>query len=263
MIQSGIEVLAYDNRAEALEGLPAASSNLELVGVCPVILLSLPNSKISRYVISELSSSLKQDQTIIDTTTGDPSEAEVLAKQLSDIGVHYLDATVGGNSKQVLKGDVIVLAGGPKEIFEPLKPLFDSFAKRTFHLGDWGAGSRMKLVLNLVLGLNRAVLAEALTLAEAYGFDLSQTLEVLKEGPAYSKVMDLKGDKMIRKEFSPDARLSQHLKDVRLILQESEKLGTIAPLSEIHRQLLEKAESQGHGEKDNSAVILSYQTPCE
>jgi 2-hydroxy-3-oxopropionate reductase len=116
----------------------------------------------------------------------------------------------------------------------------------------------MKLVVNLVLGLNRAVLAEGLSLARACGLDLAATLQVLRAGAAYSRVMDTKGHKMIAEEFQPQARLSQHLKDVRLILTEAERVGAVVPLSRLHRALLEEVEAGGWGEEDNSAVIRAF-----
>jgi 3-hydroxyisobutyrate dehydrogenase-like beta-hydroxyacid dehydrogenase len=124
-----------------------------------------------------------------------------------------------------------------------------------FHTGPSGSGARMKLVTNLVLGLNRAALAEGLALGEAIGFDPELTLRIMRRSPAYSRAMDVKGEKMIRSEFSPDARLSQHLKDVRLMLELGSHAGLPMFLSEAHRTVLEQAEAAGLGALDNSALI--------
>ena len=117
----------------------------------------------------------------------------------------------------------------------------------------------MKLVLNLVLGLNRAVLAEGLSFARSSGIDPALALEILKAGPAYSKAMDVKGQKMLSEDFTPEARLSQHLKDVRLILDQARQQGRMLPLSEVHRTLLEKAETAGYGAADNSAIVKAFE----
>ena len=124
-----------------------------------------------------------------------------------------------------------------------------------YHVGASGSAAKMKLVSNLVLGLNRAALAEALVFANAIGVDPASALEVLRGSMAYSRVMDVKGQKMLDEDFTVQARLSQHLKDVRLILAS----GVTLPLSETHRQLLEHAESMGLGEVDNSAIIKAIQ----
>ena len=116
----------------------------------------------------------------------------------------------------------------------------------------------MKLVVNLALGLNRAVLAETLSFARACEVSPTDALEVLKAGAAYSRVMDDKGDKMLHHDFTVEARLSQHLKDVRLILEAAARKHAKTPLSTVHRQLLESLEKSGYGDADNSAIIMAY-----
>ena len=115
----------------------------------------------------------------------------------------------------------------------------------------------MKLIVNLVLGLNRAVLAEGLALATACGMDGQQVLDVLRQGPAYSTVMDTKGSKMVLEEFAAEARLTQHLKDVQLIRQLGVENKHPLPLSQVHEKLLERAVQLGYGAADNSAVIMA------
>ena len=117
----------------------------------------------------------------------------------------------------------------------------------------------MKLVANLALGLHRAVLAETLTYARANDVSPTTALEVLKAGAAYSRVMDDKGEKMLHHDFSVEARLSQHLKDVRLILAEAAAKHAKTPLTEVHARLLEGLEKAGFGEADNSAIIMAYE----
>ena len=116
----------------------------------------------------------------------------------------------------------------------------------------------MKLVTNLVLGLNRAALAEGLAFAKALGLDGAEALQVLKASMAYSRIMDTKGEKMLRRDFAPQAKLSQHLKDVRLILQAGQETQARLPLSQLHSELLAAAETAGLGEADNSAIIAMF-----
>ena len=113
----------------------------------------------------------------------------------------------------------------------------------------------MKLVSNLVLGLNRAALAEGLAFAETLGLDQHGVLSVLQASAAYSRQMDTKGLKMIARNFVAQAKLSQHLKDVRLILEAAASHGLKLQLTDAHRQLLERAEAMDLGELDNSAII--------
>ena len=196
---------------------------------------------------------MKPGLIVIDTTTGDPAEMAALGADLAAQGIHYLDATISGSSVQLAAGDVLVMAGGDAAVFERCRDLFAKIGRDAVHTGPCGSGAKMKLVTNLVLGLNRAALAEGLVFADQLGVDGKQALDVLRRSMAYSRIMDTKGEKMLAHDFTPQAKLSQHLKDVRLMLAAS---SIPLPLSETHRELLEKAEALGFGEADNSAVIL-------
>jgi len=225
----------------------------EVFSRCEVVFLCLPHSGIVREVLSH--ATLKPGLIVIDTTTGDPAEMAALGIELASKGIHYLDATISGSSTQLANGDVLIMAGGEAAVFESCRELFAKLGRDAVHTGPCGSGAKMKLVTNLVLGLNRAALAEGLVFADELGVDGKQALDVLRRSMAYSRIMDTKGEKMLERDFTPQAKLSQHLKDVRLMLANS---SIPLPLSETHRQLLEKAESLGFGDADNSAVISAY-----
>jgi 3-hydroxyisobutyrate dehydrogenase-like beta-hydroxyacid dehydrogenase len=147
------------------------------------------------------------------------------------------------------------MVGGARDIFERNRELLAVFGERVYHLGPAGSGSRAKLAGNLVLGLNRAVLAEGLVFAERLGLDLPVFLDVLKNSPAYSAAMDAKGQRMLDGDFAPVSRVRQHLKDVELILEYARRCGQELPLSAVHHDLLARAVAAGDGELDNAAVI--------
>jgi 3-hydroxyisobutyrate dehydrogenase-like beta-hydroxyacid dehydrogenase len=239
-------------------GSPVESA-AAIAGASGTVLLSLPHSGVARVVVDEIRSSLPCGAIVVDTTTGDPTEMKALGKELSAHNVFYLDATVGGSSQQVRERDAIVMVGGDEKAFAACRPLFEAFAREAFHVGPCGSGATMKLVVNLVLGLNRAALAEGLAFARALQLDLVETLKVLRAGPAWSRAMDVKGEKMISERFEPQARLSQHLKDVRLILAAGAASGAKLPLSELHKSLLEVVEAHGFGAADNSAIIKAFE----
>lgn len=256
-------VVGYDIDAARREAFKRAGGEVAddiatIARRCKRIVLSLPTTKAVEQVIQDMEEALGPPAILIDTTTGDPVRVGELGKRLAGRGIGYLDATISGSSAQTARGDVVVMAGGRKTHFDVCRDIFDCFARSTFHLGDWGAGTRMKLVTNLVLGLNRAALAEGLTFAVANGLDAENALAVLSQSAAYSRVMDTKGRKMVDGDFSPQAKLSQHLKDVRLILEEASRHDAALPLTEIHRELLERAEAMGLGEADNSAIIRAF-----
>lgn len=260
---AGRRVVGFDPRDECRQRL--ADVGGEPVGspravfeVARTVVLSLPNSGAVREVVAEVGGAVR-GATIVDTTTGEPGATEATGRELAGAGCDYLDATLTGSSAQARAGEVVVTAGGPAEAFARAEPLFRLFASRWFHVGPWGSGARTKLVVNLVLGLNRAVLAEGLSFARRCGLDLDAVLEILKSGAAYSRAMDTKGAKMIAGDFAPQAKLSQHLKDVRLVLGEGERTGAALPLTALHEKLLTALADRGFGECDNSAVIRAFE----
>jgi 3-hydroxyisobutyrate dehydrogenase-like beta-hydroxyacid dehydrogenase len=268
LLHAGIPVVGHDINPDRCREFTAlggevARDNADVARRCRRIVVSLPDSRAVAAVVAELLPHLPPDSLLIDTTTGDPTETALLAEELAGHRIAYVDATVGGSSDQARKGEVIVLAGGAADDVADARDVLDSFARRVFHVGPCGSGARMKLVLNLVLGLNRAVLAEGLAFARACGVDPALALDVLRDGPAYSRVMDTKGEKMLSGDFRPQARLAQHLKDVRLILQSAGQRGAKTPFSELHRDVLQALVEAGCGELDNSAVIRWFEAHVE
>jgi 3-hydroxyisobutyrate dehydrogenase-like beta-hydroxyacid dehydrogenase len=262
-LRAGHAVVGFDvdparGRTLAELGGNLAASAREVARNCERLVLSLPDSVVVERVLEEMTTDLRAGHFIVDVTTGDPERTAALGAALALRGVRYLDATVAGSSEQARLGEVLVLVGGERADSEACADLFACYAKQWFHLGPWGGGARMKLVVNLVLGLQRAVLAEGLAFARAFGLDLDETLRVLQAGPTAARVMDVKGRKMIDRDFRPQARLSQHLKDVRLILAAAQRLGVKVPLSALHQELLDGLEKAGHGAEDNSAIVRVY-----
>lgn len=192
---------------------------------------------------------------IISVTTSDPDRIPAFAERCARQGVAYLDATVSGSSGQVRRGDSVMMVGGDAAAAERNSDFFDAIAKQWFHVGGSGAGARAKLVVNLVLGLNRAALGEGIAFAEKLGLDAGSMMGVLKASAAFSQVMNIKGERMLKRDYAPEGRLRQHAKDVTLILAQAQRLGMRLPLSRVHDELLQRAIADGDGDIDNAAVI--------
>ncbi len=222
---------------------------------CQRFLICLYTTDVVELVLGQMRDGLHPGQIVVDTTTGDPDRIVALGVQLGSRGIHYLDAPISGSSEQARRGEAVVIVGGDRESFESCADLWAVIGEKVIHAGPCGSGSKMKLISNLVLGLNRAALAEGLAFAEAIGVESAAALEVLRASMAYSRAMDVKGRKMVQSDFSVQARLSQHLKDVRLILKAAAAADIALPLSQTHRKLLEQAESAGLGDLDNSAIV--------
>jgi len=257
LLAGGFPVQVYNRTREKADALLArgATWSDNPLKECQRVIFSVYTTEQVVQVLEQMQAELREGQIILDTSTSDPQHTEALGNRLAKRGVDYLEAPFSGSSEQARNHAATALVAGPKTAFEECRELWDCLAAKTYYVGPWGNATKMKLVTNVVLGLNRAVLAEGLVFAEAIGLSREQALGVLLNSPAYSRTMDAKGPKMVKGDFTPEARLAQHIKDVRLILAEAERGGVSLPLSAVHLELLEQAETAGLGELDNSAII--------
>ena len=263
LLAEQFDVVGFDidsTKCEHLEQLggKALGSPAEVAEQVKRVVLSLPDTDVVIQVVEGTGGILEAKtlpRYIIDTTTGEPDETAALAQRLARRDIHFLDAPFSGSSQQVRDKEIIFMVGGDKTAFEECKDIFDALGEKVFYVGESGNGSKAKLASNLILGLNRLTLAEGLVFASKLGLDAQGFLELLKVTPAYSAAMDVKGKKMLDGDFTAQARLRQHHKDVSIILKYAEKAGQELPLSRVHLDVLKKAIDAGDGDLDNSAVI--------
>jgi len=224
LVAAGYPVIVHDLDPAKIEALvklgagraPAAD---QIAAGVDVIMLSLPNSHVVNDV---LMNSLKLFETgrkaliVVDTSTPDPDMSAQMAARLRERGIDMLDGTISGTSEMFAEKDAIFMVGGAEAAFKECEPIFLAASKEAFYMGANGAGANTKLVVNLVLSLNRMALAEGLTLAAKAGLDQAQALKVLKKSAAASRAMDQKGDRMVRRNFlKPASTLSTSYKDSR------------------------------------------------
>ncbi len=267
LLSQGLPLIGYDTdqkRVEAIvqEGAKAIHAPQRMAAQADVIILSLPNSHVVNEVVKEdlkLLETARQGLVLIDTTTADPIMSEALAMELEEKGIKMLDATISGTPKMCAERDITFMVGGDEKTFKEHESILSILGKQVFHLGKHGSGALMKLIVNLVLGLNRMVLAEGLSLGKKAGMDPQRLLQVLKKSAAYSRAMDMKGTRMIEEDFLPaEGKLGFHLKDVRLMLELGNRLNFPLVLSSMHAQALTSQVAKGRGEWDNAAIISFY-----
>lgn len=264
LLAAKFDVLGWDvspDRRDALAtiGGTVATGIDHVITNCHRVVLSLPSHDAVAAVLQSAIPALRPGQIVIDTSTGDPDAAVQQAALMALRGVQYMDATISGSSQQLRDRTAVFLVGGPEQSYRMCEDIFRQLSSKSYHVGAAGSGARMKLVTNLVLGLNRAALAEGLWFARSLGLDPHQTLFLLRESMSYSRIMDTKGEKMLQGDFTPQAKLSQHLKDVNLMLAAAADANVGLPLTDVHRQLLETAVQMGLGDLDNSAVLSAIE----
>jgi len=186
-----------------------------------------------------------------------------LARRLGDAatgkGFRFLDAPISGTSVMVARGDCTILVGGNPAWVQECRPVFDAIAARTAHVGAVGTASLVKLVINLLVGVNTAALAEALVLGKKGGISPASLLELLRESAGASKMAEVRGPLMVAESFEPQATLDLFLKDFRLMLDAGQRLGVPLPLTSIACQLATATIAAGRADQDLAAIVTTFE----
>jgi 3-hydroxyisobutyrate dehydrogenase-like beta-hydroxyacid dehydrogenase len=262
LVGAGFTVLGFDiepAKAAALRelGLEPAGSVADVARRCRRIILAVFSTDQVEDVTDQLASARRgvEKLLVLCTSTCDPDRIAALAPRVAERGIVFVDAPVSGTSEQVARGDGLGLTGGDRAAVDAAADVLDTLFPRHVHVGAPGDAGRAKLAVNLILGLNRLALAEGLVLAERLGLDTRAFLDVAKASAAYSQVMDVKGEKMVAGNYTPQGRITQSLKDVHLMHDQASRRGQTLPTTEVYAEILEACVRQGEGDRDNCAVI--------
>jgi len=256
LIAAGFGVIGFDiepTRNEQLLQIGGRVGSLpEIARDCDPIVIAVFSTDQAEDVVERSLVPAAAGKIVICTSTCDPDRLAALGARVAK-QLRFLEAPVSGTSAQVRQGDGVGLIGGDASIAQAAAPIFDTLFPRRFHIGK--IGGRAKLAVNLILGLNRLALAEGLVFAERLGLDETAFLHVARLSAAASQVMDTKGPKMVARDFAPEGRVRQTLKDARLMIEQAQKAGQELPLLTVHAAVLEACQRHGEGEQDNSIVI--------
>ena len=176
--------------------------------------------------------------------------------------VHWLDAPVSGGQVGAEAGTLTIMAGGTDEAFRRASPILHAVGARVNHMGPAGAGQVTKLANQLIVAQTIDAVAQALRMAELAGVDPAKVREALLGGFAESRILQLHGDRMVRRDFAPGGRAELQLKDVRLMCQLAESVGLDSPTLRNSLAQWEKfVHAEGHGDLDHSGLFLLYDRP--
>jgi 3-hydroxyisobutyrate dehydrogenase len=184
--------------------------------------------------------------------------AERLAELAHANGAAFVDAPVLGTKQPAEEGALVVLASGPDELRPRCAPVFEAIGSKTIWLGQAGAGSRMKLVLNSWLSALVVALAESVALARSLGQDPRRFLEIIEGGPLGVPYAQVKGSAMVEQSFPPSFPLRLAEKDVALVQEAAEQGGVELELAGAVRSAFARAAELGHGDEDMAAVVEAY-----
>lgn len=264
LAESGFPMAVYNrtaSKAEEVSGLGArvAASPADAAADVDLVLVSLADEHVVESLVwadDGVVSALKPGALLVDMSTVSPDFARASAERGAAMGLRVLDATVLGNPFHARSGDLRVMVGGAADDYAAALPVFEALGKQVLHCGTNGMGASMKLVLNLLMGIQMPAMAEALVFGEALGLERSAMLSLINGSGYSSPVMNFRCDLIEKRAFDFAAfKLGLMRKDVMLVLEEAHKHAVPMPVSEAAYSMLTAAKQQGLGDLDVSAIV--------
>lgn len=260
LIAGGYRVVGFDPNPAAVlafEDLGGTGATSAEVWQAPVILTAVFDTAQLSTVIASAPNGT--GAVLISTSTCDPEAMPDLFHLAKAKQIDLIEAPLSGTSKDLANGNAVFLLGGEAAVCDAQSGLFDVLGRAHHYLGEIGQGNRAKLAVNLVLGLNRAALAEGLVFAKGLGLDPAAFLSLLQVTAASSAVMAGKGPLMVNRDFSPLGRIAQSAKDFTLIREAGANAGQALPFTRTYLQMMQDCLDRGEGDLDNSAILLAIE----
>ena len=263
LLESGFEAFGFDVAGDRMDELQAAGgviadSPAAVAAECEVVITALPSVAALEEVVSGedgLVAGARPGLIVIEMSTFPLEAKEGARAALEPEGVVVIDAPVSGTGLQAAAAEVVIYASGDSNAIERMAPVFDAIGKETFDLGEFGNGSIMKFLANLLVSVHNLATAEAFVLGMKAGIDPQQILDVLSAGVGSSRIFEIRGPMMVANTYEPAAaRLKMFIKDVGVIGDFARSLEVPTPLLDASLPLYEQAVAAGLGEQDAAAL---------
>ena len=240
----------------------ACSSAQQVAQQADIIFMMLPDTPdVARVLFGEsgLAAGLIAGKTVVDMSSISPMETKDFAQKINAQGCDYLDAPVSGGQVGAKAASLTIMVGGPLAAFERLRPLFELMGKNITLVGGNGDGQTCKVANQIIVALNIAAVGEALLFASKAGADPAKVRQALMGGFAASRILEVHGERMIKRTFAPGFRIGLHQKDLNLALQGARALGVALPQTASAAQLMQVCSANGMQDLDHSALVRSLE----
>ena len=238
------------------------SSGKEVAGQSETVIVMVPDTPHVEAVLfgeNGVAEGLSQGQTVVDMSSISPLETKGFAKKIQDLGCAYMDAPVSGGEVGAKNAALTIMVGGDEKTFDAIKPLFELMGKNITLVGGVGDGQTCKVANQIIVALNIEAVAEALLFASKAGADPAKVREALMGGFASSKILEVHGERMIKRTFDPGFRIELHQKDLNLALSGARALGLSLPNTATAQQLFNACAARGGGAWDHSGMIKALE----
>jgi len=239
-------------------GAVACKTPAEVAQKADVIFTMVPDTPdVAKVLFGEggIASALGKGKTVVDMSSISPIETQEFAKKVEATGADWLDAPVSGGEVGAKAASLTIMVGGKDEVFARVQPLFALMGKNITHVGPAGAGQVTKVANQIIVALNIAAVGEALVFASKAGADPARVRQALMGGFAASRVLEVHGERMIKRTFNPGFRIKLHQKDLNLALQGAKALGVSLPNTAMTAQLMQAVAANGGEQLDHSALV--------
>ncbi|MFZ2219104.1 MAG: 2-hydroxy-3-oxopropionate reductase [Rhodoferax sp.] len=266
LIKAGHQLFVYTRGklpAEIAES--GATQCLDAKGVAEradLILIMVPDTPdVGEVLFGEkgVAKGLKAGKTVVDMSSISPVETKLYAQKIEAMGCHYLDAPVSGGDVGAKNAALSIMVGGKSEVFERVKPVFELMGKNIILVGGSGDGQTCKVANQIVVALTINAVAEGLLFAARAGADPAKVRAALMGGLATSRILDILGDRMVKRTFDPGFRIALHQKDLNLALSAAKQLGLALPATSTAQQLFSACVSHGGTAWDHSGMVRALE----
>lgn len=261
LLAGGFSVRGYDiaetaRRRASSEGISLEGSAAALAGDVEVLVTSLPSAAALQVVTSELLEAGTAPSVVVETSTLALADKVRLLEQLTPLGSIVLDCPISGTGQQIANGDAVIYTSGAQQVCEEVAPILECFARAVHYTGQYGNGTRMKFVANLLVAVHNVAAAEAIALAQRSGLEFPASLTALLDGAGASKMLEVRGPAMLERHYLPGAmRMGLFDKDLKLISDHATASGARTPLFTASLDVYRQGIEEGLIEEDTAAVF--------
>ncbi len=234
----------------------------EVAEKADIIFMMLPDTPdVQKVLFGEngVAGGLSKGKTVVDMSSISPMETKTFAEKINTLGCDYLDAPVSGGEVGAKAASLTIMVGGTEEAFARVKPLFELMGKNITHVGGTGDGQTCKVANQIIVALNIAAVGEALLFASKAGADPARVRQALMGGFAASRILEVHGERMIKRTFNPGFRIGLHQKDLSLALSGARALGVALPQTAGAAQLMQVCAANGMQDLDHSALVRALE----
>jgi 2-hydroxy-3-oxopropionate reductase len=247
---------------EGFQGATVCTTNADVARAADIIFLMLPDTPDVQAVLfgkDAVADGLSAGKVVVDMSSISPIETKTFAQQVNAKGAEYLDAPVSGGEVGAKAASLTIMVGGSEATFAQVKPLFELMGKNITHVGGNGDGQTTKVANQIIVALNIAAVGEALLFASKAGADPAKVRAALMGGFASSRILEVHGERMIKRTFNPGFRIALHQKDLGLALSGAKAMGVSLPQTASAAQLMQACAAQGWDQLDHSALVKSLE----